>query len=118
MSLILCVAVLMSALPLCLFTATGADSGNFIRVADPSTMGSWKKLFPITGDITTENAGRVWMDKSVFTDASAFGGIISQNDPNSFLVALSAMAANKSVTGTSGRPPRFHTRFGCERKYE
>ena len=103
-SVFLAIAILFTMIPLTAMAASAA-SANSNRIADPSTMDSWKDFFPITGDISTENAGGVWMDKSVFTDASAFNGLgISQDDPNSFLVALSAMAANMSVTGMSHVP--------------
>lgn len=103
-SVFLAIAILFTVIPLTAW-AVSAASIDSNRVADPSTMDSWKDFFPITGDISTENAGGVWTDKSVFIDATAFNGLgISQNDPNSFLVALSAMAANMSVTGMSHVP--------------
>lgn len=103
-SIFLAMVFLFTAIPLTALTVS-AVSPNSNRIADPSTMDGWKEFFPITDEISTENAGGVWMDKSVFTDATAFNGLgISQNDPNSFLVALSAMAANMSVTGMSHVP--------------
>jgi len=103
-SVFLALTILFTMIPLTAMTAAAASvDGN--RVADPSTMDAWSNFFPITGDISTENAGGVWTDKSVFTDASAFAGTgITQDDPNSFLVALSAMAANMTITGTSSVP--------------
>ena len=102
-SLILTVAILLTLIPFT-FLVTSADD-NTNRIADPSTMDAWKQLFPISGEISTENAGGVWMDKSVFTDATAFSHLgISQDDPESFIVALSSIAANMSITGTSGVP--------------
>ena len=103
-SIILVIALLLTFVPLTAVTAAAATVDSK-RVADPSTMDGWKERFHTVGELSTANAGNVWMDKSVFTDASAFAGLgISQDDPNSFLVALSAMAANMSVTGTSGVP--------------
>lgn len=102
-SVILTIAILFTLIPLTFLVTSAGDYSN--RVADPSTMDAWKELFPISGEISTQNAGGVWMDKSVFTDANAFANLgISQDDPESFIVALSAMAANMSVTGTSGVP--------------
>lgn len=102
-SVILTIAILFTLIPFTFFVTSADDNVN--RITDPSTMDAWKQLFPISGEISTENAGGVWMDKSVFTDANAFANLgISQDDPESFIVALSAMAANKSVTGTSGVP--------------
>ncbi len=73
------------------------------RIADPSTMDDWKHFFG--SDVAnTVNAGGVWVDKSVFTDASAFPSSIQLKDENNFLVALSAIAANKSIVGYSNIP--------------
>lgn len=104
MSIFLVVAILFTMIPM--FTMSASAAGvNSDRVADPSTMDSWRKFFTPTGMISTENAGGVWVDKSVFTDASAFAQLgISQDNPESFLVALSAMAANMSITGMSHVP--------------
>ncbi len=103
-SVLLVIAILFTMIPMVAMVATAANvNGN--RIADPSTMDSWKEFFPISGEISTENAGGVWMDKSIFTDTSAFAGLgITQDDPESFLVALSAMAANMSITGMSHVP--------------
>ena len=104
MSIMLCIVLLMTMCPLAVFTASAAEK-NIIRMSDPSTMDDWKTLFPTDGDISTENAGSVWMDKSVFTDADNFSGTgITLDRENSFLVALSAIASNKAVKVESGVP--------------
>ncbi len=103
-SVLLTIAILLSIIPITIMT-TSAVSLNSSREADPSTMDGWEQIFPTTDEISTENAGGVWMDKSVFTDSSAFAGLgITQDEQDSFLVALSAMAANMSVTGMSNVP--------------
>ena len=100
LSLLLCLALLLSYLPVWGTAAAEEDT----RVADPSTMDGWKQLF-LPENPNTENAGGVWMDKSVFADDSAFAGTgITLNDDESFLVALSAIASNMSVTGMSNTP--------------
>ena len=100
LSVILCLALLMAYLPMAAYAAENADN----RVADPSTMDGWKELF-LSDPLNTENAGGVWTDKSVFTDASAFAGTgITRDGDDSFLVALSAMASNMSVTGVTNVP--------------
>ena len=66
---------------------TMAASANSNLTADPSTMDRWKDFFATSGELSTENAGSVWVDKSVFTDATAF-----------------AMAANMTITGMSHVP--------------
>lgn len=78
LSFLLCLTLLMSYLPV---AAQAEPSLN--RVADPSTMDSWKQFFT-PEPLNTQNAGGVWTDKSVFTDAAAFTGI-AQREQNSFL---------------------------------
>ena len=50
--------------------ATAVPSENTVRTADLSTINDWQHLFmdPTTDGVslTTENAGGVWTDKSVF----------------------------------------------------
>lgn len=100
LSILMCLALLMSYLPAMIAQAEETQTDN--RVADPSTMDGWKRFF-LPEPLNTNNAGGVWTDKSVFTDASAFAGI-TQNEEDSFLVALSAMASNMTVTGVANTP--------------
>ena len=101
-SILICLALLMSYLPAMMAQAEQAQTDN--RVADPSTMDGWKQFF-LPDQLNTNNAGGVWTDKSVFTDASAFAGTgITQKGQDSFLVALSAMGSNMTVTGVSNTP--------------
>ncbi len=74
------------------------------KIADNPTMDGWKQWFG--SDVTHSNyAGGVWTDKSVFTDASAFPeGTIELDGENNFLVALSAIAANKTIVGYTHLP--------------
>ena len=103
-SVILTVVMIVTLVPFAVMTANAA-SVNSTRAVDASTVGAWQNFFPITGELTTENAGGVWMDKSVFSDASSFSHLgISMNDPEAFLVALSAIASNMTVTGMSHVP--------------
>lgn len=74
------------------------------RVSDASTMDDWTKWFG-AAVTNTENAGGVWTDKSVFTDDSAFpAGTVKLDGENNFLVALSAIAANKTIVGYTHLP--------------
>ena len=73
------------------------------KVADPSTMHTWKNYFG-SDVLNTANAGGVWIDKSVFTDASEFPSSIALKDDKNFLVSLSAIAANKTIVGYSNIP--------------
>ncbi len=82
------------------FTAQG-------KVSDPPTINDWQKYFGLStpGGVTTENAGKVWGDKSVFTDTTSFGNqTVQLTDPDNFLVALSAIASNKTIVGYSTIP--------------
>ncbi len=75
------------------------------RVADPSTMDTWKQFYGPEAT-STQYAGGVWMDKSVLTEATAFpqGTITMTDSENGFLVALSAIASNKEIRGYSTVP--------------
>lgn len=110
---IIALAVLMMTFPALLIPAAAAPSGIVMgdKTADLSTMDTWRDMFPAN---STEQAGRIWTDKSVFTDASAFTNLldaegnpvsVNMNDAdNHFLVALSALASNKSIVGYSYMP--------------
>ena len=102
--LVLAVVMVISMMQNVNMTAVAALTTD-TRVSDPSTMDGWKGLFG-KDVLSTENAGSVWTDKSVFTDNSAFNGtgITMKGSNDSFLVALSAVASNTSVTGMSNAP--------------
>ncbi|MBQ6717563.1 MAG: hypothetical protein IJN22_01570 [Clostridia bacterium] len=92
-------------------TASAATNPHFTKIADASTLDGWKQFFGSTTN-STENAGGVWTDKSVFVDNSAFTGltdaygdtILPEVSDDGFLVALSAIASNKSIVGYSHIP--------------
>ena len=100
---LLAITMLLVSCPL--LTVPAAADDGYARVADPSTMDDWKTMF---GEdvLSTEYAGSVWTDKSVFTDASAFEntGIALSDGGDNFLVALSAIASNTSVKGLTNIP--------------
>ncbi len=106
LSLALALVMMVSMLPL-VTIAAGADGNPYYnRVADASTMDNWTKYFDLRdANLNTANAGGVWTDKSVFTDASAFPRSVQmEDDAENFLTALSALAANKEVVGYSTIP--------------
>lgn len=110
LSWVLALAMVLSLFPLkVLITKSSAASVNGMDlVADKSTMDAWKDLFPIDNP-STENSGKVWLDKSVVAGNMTFGTgaaqtEISRDKVQSFLVALSAMASTKSITGSSYAP--------------
>jgi len=84
--------------------AAYAVGDGYEKTVDAPTWDSWKNVFG-PGVMHTQNAGGVWVDKSVFADASAFpANTVSLNGKNNFLVALSALAANKEIVGYSTIP--------------
>ncbi|MBR2152545.1 MAG: VWA domain-containing protein [Clostridia bacterium] len=104
LSIALCFAVILSCLPMSVFAAKTATNPYYNRIVDVNTMDNWTKYFDIN-NLDTTNAGGVWTDKSVFTDASAFPDSVKMiNDDENFLTALSALAANKEVVGYSTVP--------------
>ncbi|MBR3971764.1 MAG: hypothetical protein IKJ83_02630 [Ruminococcus sp.] len=102
--LLLAALLLFSFIPMLSALKVSAEESNHTRVADPSTMDDWKRFF-LSEIPSTENAGAIWTDKSVFTNTDDFGGLVSmQDEDNNFLVALSAIASSKSITGYSHVP--------------
>jgi len=78
------------------------------KVVDPSTIHDWTTYFQ---DDTTEYAGGVWTDKSVFDNVSDFETALGNSTmdinmvgEDNFLVALSALASNKEIVGYSTIP--------------
>lgn len=101
-SVLLCLSLLMSYLPISALAAAADDENA--RVADASTMDSWRDFF-LPDVLSTENAGGVWTDKSVFTDAAAFAGTgVEMKDDDGFLVSLSTIASNMTITGMASVP--------------
>lgn len=120
-AMLLCIAMVAAYLPGMIATASAAQADN--KAVDPSTIDAWQQYFG--ADImSTEYTGGVWTDKSVFNSfadymaaegvtnfVSPAGSAISNDvkqmlatDPESFLIALSAITANKSVSGSSSSP--------------
>lgn len=125
-SMTLFLAIAMSMLSFCILAGNAA--AEEVKIADPSTMTQYRTYFNAN---STEYAGLVWTDKSVFTDADALkAGMGIQKDgkavlpsvqcknhqshkeialtpeqaDQNFLVALSASASNKSIDGYGKRP--------------
>lgn len=104
LSLVLCMAILLSCLPMVALAADAADPVYYDRVSDASTMDGWTKYFDLT-NLDTSNAGGVWTDKTVLTDTSLLPGSVEMVDGDkNFLTVLSALAANKEVVGYSTIP--------------
>lgn len=79
------------------------------RVADANTMETWENI----AKQSTQYTGRIWTDKSVFTEgvilpgsAEAEGGediVVKQGDSD-FLVGLSALSSTSNMTTQSATP--------------
>ncbi len=120
LSAILCLTLLMTFLPLAGLTVSAGAASSYSRATDPDTLNQWKQYFGIQTNhpqdvaLSTEFAGGVWTDKSVFaptaipnelTRAEYKGNTFSLSDKgDNFLVSLSAIASNKEITGYSTVP--------------
>ena len=123
LSLLLSLTMVASCLPFALLKAKAQPAAlamEMDRVADPSTINGWKQYFGALTDhpngvtLSTEFAGGVWTDKSVFlpgevpselTRAKYQGESFDMTDRgDNFLVALSAIASNKQIKGYSTIP--------------
>jgi hypothetical protein len=104
LSLFLVVCMLVSLVNVVRKETSALGTEEYFKVSDPSTMNAWQSIFGENVH-NTSSAGTVWTDKSVFATADDFAKYgIELDDPNSFLVALSVIASNKSVSGLSSVP--------------
>lgn len=75
------------------------------KSSDGNTTGSYSQN--LGDNSSTRYAGRVWTDKTVYTDDATFSGDVGnvtvQNDSD-FLVAYSALATTQNITGKSSVP--------------
>lgn len=82
-----------------------AIPGGIAKIADPDTSGSWETLFgaaAVGRSYSTADAGRIWVDKSVYAtaaeaEAAGVPNIELANPDFGFLVGLSAMSSAVSV---------------------
>ena len=109
-SLLLVLSMMIATLPALVSGALTSEDA-YKRESDAVTLNDWKNYFG-TNVLNTAGAGRIWNDKSVFTDPSILGSLINAEgnavsvslDDRNFLVALSAIATNKSIVGYSHIP--------------
>lgn len=115
-SIMLSIALLISYLPMVMITSHAADgyvykggAGN--KVVDLDTSNRYSES--LGDNASTEYAGRVWSDKSVYaTDASfpLFGGgtatirLNPDKTGEDFLIAYSALATAESISGQTQAP--------------
>lgn len=82
------------------------------RVADVNTMTTWEKI-AMQSTQSTQYTGRIWTDKSVFTDGVTLpgsgeevggGNIAVEQGDSDFLVGLSALSSTSNMTTQSATP--------------
>ncbi len=103
-TLFLCLTVVLGCIPFGMISAGAA--GAVSTVADNSTYNNWEEYFRAeSNNISTENSGGIWTDKSVFADDTQFAHLgIAKNNADDFFVALSAITSNMTITGQSNMP--------------
>ncbi len=109
LSIFLCIALLMTFLPMSMLTAKSASATENI-IADPGTADTWETMMGTDAD-GNRYAGRVWVDKSVYTngqtaklnssgqDGSTFN--VSLEDDEAFQIIFSALGSSMTTTTTS-----------------
>ena len=103
LSLALAICMIALMVPTGILPRANAAGGDSI-IADAGTIDVWKHHFG-EDKLSTEHAGGIWTDKSVFTSATnPFSGIAIERADRNFLISLSALASNKSITGYSHIP--------------
>lgn len=110
LSVFLCVALIMTCLPLSIMAAAASTSTS---VADVKTLSNWEDWFPTD---SSRYAGGVFIDKSVYTATEAKTDEYFKDISNSlsfgsdnfgnenFMIALSALGSNSEVFGYSHTP--------------
>jgi len=109
-STVLAIALFMTCLPLSVLAATSAAStGTPNIITDPGTAHTWESMIGTDAD-GNRYAGRVWVDKSIYTDGqvailntsgqpgSTFN--VSLDDDEAFQVIFSALGSSMSTTTT------------------
>lgn len=89
-------------------TLAFASTNGVQKVTDPDTSSSWRALFDIQSSsdadysYSTQESGRIWVDKSVYTDeasaeSSGIPALSMSNPENDFLVGLSTLSASSTI---------------------
>lgn len=77
------------------------------KASDESTLDAWNTILEDEGQASTQNIGRIWTDKSVFTDGATYtegplaGTPINVEGDHDFLVGLSALSSTSNTTTTT-----------------
>jgi len=100
---ILSIALMITQVPwaaMGVFAQTSLDIVSGSQIADPDTTNDWVNYFgKVNNQISTEYAGGVWTDKSVFAGNKTLDGVSFTAGENNFLVATSAISSTKQITG-------------------
>ena len=110
MSIFLCVALMLTYMPLAAAAAEANPLSDTQAIADEGTASNWEKMMGTAID-GNRYAGRVWVDKSVYTDGQT-AKLNSKNEPGSsfevtleddeaFQVIFSALGSSMSTTETT-----------------
>lgn len=78
------------------------ENADTVKV-DPNTTNQWTNHTAPGGVTSTQNVGRIWTDKSVFSEDYSFSGQISDSvgkGSSDFLVSLSALSSTSNVRET------------------
>lgn len=101
-------AVLTALLAVILAVSLAMPAGTAFaaeKTSDGNTTGSYEQN--LGDNSSTRYAGRVWTDKTVYTEDATFtgdvGNVTVKNDSD-FLVAYSALATTQNITGKSSVP--------------
>ncbi len=96
------IVVIMTLIAAMFFPSTVSAAG---KTSDGNTTGSYAQN--LGDNSSTRYAGRVWTDKTVYTEDATFpgdvGNVTVKNDSD-FLVAYSALATTQNITGKSSVP--------------
>ncbi len=113
LTMFLATVLMIAGVPWTSLTASAHTTLNPTnKVADASTLDGWETYFGENAKIddnttgyTTEYAGGVWTDKSVFAEGTTIDGqTIGLTDNENFLVTLSTMSSTKQIKGYSYLP--------------
>ncbi|MBE6733529.1 MAG: VWA domain-containing protein [Ruminococcaceae bacterium] len=115
LSIFLCIVLIMSCLPLSIMVFAADDygykGGAGTKISDLDTALRYSES--LGDNASTEYAGRIWTDKSVYTDDVTFatygGGsstikLNENQNGEDFLIAYSALATSESVSGSTQAP--------------
>ena len=102
------VVSLVALLLVCAMVIGLMPSDTLAAASDADTSGTYSAS--LGDNASTEFAGRIWTDKSVYTDDVSFGlygggnTTIEKSDEEDFLVAFSALGTSQAISGKSVTP--------------